>query len=79
MNAPASAGHVHRILCYEPAVLPISGQDALDLGVGPGPLVGQLIRRVEAWWIERDFQPTREDCLWQLSHAIKAEFDLSDR
>ena len=78
MNAPASAGHVHRILSFEPVILPISGQDALDLGVEPGPLVGQLIRRIEAWWVERDFQPTREECLWQLSHAIQAEFDLRD-
>lgn len=78
MNAPASAGHVHRILSFEPVILPISGQDALDLGVEPGPLVGQFIRRIEAWWVERDFQPTREECLWQLSHAIQAEFDLRD-
>lgn len=72
MNAPASGDYVHRILSYQPAILPVSGQDALDLGMTPGPLVGQLIRRVEAWWVERDFQPSREECLWELSHAIKA-------
>ena len=76
MNAPASGDYVNRILSYQPAVLPVSGQDALDLGLSPGPLVGQLIRRIEAWWVERDFQPSREECLWELSHAIKAGIDL---
>ncbi|MGA0236477.1 MAG: CCA tRNA nucleotidyltransferase [Alphaproteobacteria bacterium] len=75
MNAPASGDYVNRILSYQPTVLPISGQDALDLGMAPGPLIGQLIRRVEAWWVERDFQPSREECLWELSHAIKADQD----
>lgn len=75
MNAPASGDFVARILTFTPVKLPISGQDALDLGIDPGPAVGRALKRVEAWWVERDFRPSREDCLWELSHVIKAGFD----
>ena len=75
MNAPASGDFVARILAFTPVKLPVSGQDAVDLGVEAGPLVGQALKRVEAWWVERDFEPSREDCLWQLSHVLKAGFD----
>ena len=34
---------------------PLRGADALALGIAPGPLVGELLARVEAWWIEGDF------------------------
>jgi tRNA nucleotidyltransferase/poly(A) polymerase len=34
---------------------PLRGADALALGVAPGPRVGELLERVEAWWIENDF------------------------
>ncbi len=76
MNTPASADFVRQIQTYQPQTLPISGQDAIDLGVEAGPEVGRLIRRIEAWWVERDFWPTREQCLWELSNVIKDEFDL---
>lgn len=75
MNAPASIEHVRRILSFEPVALPVSGQDAIDLGLAPGPQVGQLVKRVEAWWVERDFQPDRDACLWELSRLIQSGFD----
>ncbi len=34
---------------------PLRGADALALGIAPGPRVGDLLARVEAWWIEGDF------------------------
>ncbi len=42
---------------------PLKGRDLLALGVPPGPEVGELLDRVEAWWIEQDFRPTRAECL----------------
>lgn len=75
MNMPASVEHVRRILSFQPLALPVSGQDALDLGMTPGPEVGQLIKRLEAWWVERDFQPNRDSCLWELSRLIQLAFD----
>ena len=36
-------------------VLPLSGQDIMNAGVPKGPLVGQVMREVEEWWIDHDF------------------------
>ena len=45
---------------------PLSGRDALALGAREGPGLGDLLDAVEAWWAERDFAPSREDCLERL-------------
>jgi poly(A) polymerase len=34
---------------------PLSGQDVMNAGVPKGPLVGQVLKEVEAWWIDHDF------------------------
>ncbi|HEY0647478.1 CCA tRNA nucleotidyltransferase [Phenylobacterium sp.] len=35
--------------------LPLTGQDIMNAGVPKGPLVGQVMREVEDWWIDNDF------------------------
>jgi len=39
--------------------LPLGGDDVLAAGVPPGPLVGKVLREVEAWWIDQDFPDDR--------------------
>jgi len=34
---------------------PLTGQDVMNAGVPKGPLVGQVLREVEDWWIDHDF------------------------
>jgi poly(A) polymerase len=51
---------------------PLFGRDALALGVREGPELGRLLDAVEAWWAERDFVPSREDCLEHLKQLIAA-------
>ena len=43
--------------------LPVSGQDLVAAGVPPGPGLGQQLRRIEAYWVERDFKPDRTELL----------------
>ena len=50
---------------------PLKGRDLLALGVPHGPGVGELLDRVEAWWIEQDFRPSRADCL-ETAKALRA-------
>ncbi len=38
---------------------PLTGEDALAAEVPEGPLVGQVLREVEDWWIDEDFPPDR--------------------
>ncbi len=34
---------------------PICGEDVIAAGVAPGPHIGEVLRRVEAWWVVNDF------------------------
>ena len=36
--------------------LPLTGDEVMAAGVPKGPLVGAVLREVEAWWIDNDFQ-----------------------
>ncbi|KZC98301.1 CCA tRNA nucleotidyltransferase, partial [Oceanibaculum pacificum] len=45
--------------------LPVTGADLLALGVAPGPAMGRLLKRLEAWWVAADFAPDRAACLAQ--------------
>lgn len=57
---------------WKPPELPVSGGDALKLGLGPGPKVGALIEEVERWWIDGDFSADRAACLAELERRVKA-------
>jgi poly(A) polymerase len=55
---------------WTPIAFPIKGDDAVKLGLKPGPLVGETIRTVEEWWAGQDFRPDRDACLIQLKAMI---------
>lgn len=57
---------------WTPPELPVSGGDALKLGLKPGPKVGALIEAVEQWWIEGDFTADRDACLAELQRRAGA-------
>ena len=53
-------------------VFPLSGRDVVAGGSPPGPAVGDLLRAVEAWWIERDFAPDEAALRRRLRQMIAA-------
>ncbi len=55
---------------WTPPELPVSGADALALGLKPGPKVGALLDAVERWWIEGDFSADRAACLAELKRRV---------
>lgn len=57
---------------WTPPELPIGGNDALALGLKPGPKVGALIEAVERWWIAGDFSADRDACLAELRRLADA-------
>jgi poly(A) polymerase len=57
---------------WTPPELPISGADALALGLKPGPQVGALLKAVERWWIDGDFSADRAACLAELERLARA-------
>jgi poly(A) polymerase len=40
---------------WTPPQFPLTGEDVLAAGVPKGPMVGQVLREVEDWWIDHDF------------------------
>jgi poly(A) polymerase len=40
---------------WTPPQFPLTGEDVLAAGVPKGPMVGQVLREVEDWWIDQDF------------------------
>lgn len=42
---------------------PLTGQDLLNHGCIPGPLIGEYLKKTKNWWIQNDFTPTHEECL----------------
>lgn len=57
---------------WMPPELPVSGGDALKLGLKPGPKVGALLDAVERWWIAGDFTADRAACLAELERLAKS-------
>ncbi|MDJ0942659.1 MAG: CCA tRNA nucleotidyltransferase [Kiloniellales bacterium] len=55
---------------------PLKGRDLLALGIPHGPEVGELLDRVEAWWIEEDFRPARAACL-RKARALRGQSERS--
>ncbi|MFV3129934.1 CCA tRNA nucleotidyltransferase [Niveispirillum sp. KHB5.9] len=49
---------------------PLKGRDVLEQGMTPGPEVGVLLAGVEGWWAAREYRPTREECLAELTRRI---------
>jgi poly(A) polymerase len=51
----------------------LSGRDVIAQGVAAGPVVGQVLRDVETWWIENDFPDDASLLAAQLDKVIKAQ------
>jgi poly(A) polymerase len=57
-NDPASWLDLYRLLDrWAVPAFPLGGRDVIGHGTPRGPLVGELLRAVEAWWIDQDFAP----------------------
>jgi poly(A) polymerase len=56
-------------------VFPLAGEDVLALKVPAGPLVGQMLREVEDWWIDQDFPDDREAALERLKLVARGMGD----
>ena len=56
---------------WQPGPFPISGKDALALGLEPGPDMGRVLKDVEARWIESDFNLSRAALIDMLKEKIE--------
>ena len=56
---------------WTPPAMPVTGADVTAAGVAPGPIVGEVLREVEAWWIDQDFAGDRDQALTRLKAVVK--------
>jgi tRNA nucleotidyltransferase (CCA-adding enzyme) len=54
---------VSELESWEVPVFPMKGQDLIDAGHKPGPLVGQMVKLLRTMWADSAFTLTREELL----------------
>ncbi|UAL10249.1 CCA tRNA nucleotidyltransferase [Caulobacter segnis] len=53
--APQWRGLLALAETWTPPAFPLSGEEIIKAGVPKGPLVGEVRREIETWWIDQDF------------------------
>jgi poly(A) polymerase/tRNA nucleotidyltransferase (CCA-adding enzyme) len=59
-----------RLVTLPRPVFPLEGRDAVALGVPPGPLVGELLRGVRAWWMDGGCRAGAGACRAELARRV---------
>lgn len=74
-NALLEAGGFSRLLAYalkwEKPLFPLKGADLTALGAVPGPKLGEILKNLEAEWIEAGFAPDRGALLERAAKALE--------
>ena len=71
MNAKIGSDDMEMIRDWPIPIFPLTGADLKTLGIGEGPHMGQILKAVEEWWIEWDFQQDRAQCLDRAREIFK--------
>ena len=56
---------------YVKPVFPIAGADVLSAGVPAGKRVGEILKQIEDFWVERNFNPDRAALAARLEEIVK--------
>jgi poly(A) polymerase len=65
IDGAAGAAALAIIASWPRPRFPLKGADIVRMGVSEGPRVGDVLGKVETWWIAQDFAPARAACLEQ--------------
>ncbi len=72
----AQLGRVHEwATAWQPAPLPVTGKDAMALGIPEGEAIGRVLKAVEDWWMDADFEPRRAEALNKLREIASADIE----
>lgn len=52
-------------------VFPVSGKDVMAAGLASGPQVGEVLRELESWWMDRDCAPDRAALLACIRESLE--------
>lgn len=53
------------------SLFPLRGADVISFDVEPGPEISRLLKEVESWWIDGDFEADRDECLAELARRVR--------
>jgi len=56
---------------WVPPAFPLTGEDVIAAGAPKGPMVGQVLREVEAWWIDHDFIDDKPSTIEKLKSVVQ--------
>jgi poly(A) polymerase len=51
---------------FKPPRFPVIGDDVIRQGWREGPEIGRILAEMSEWWMLKDFQPGRSECLQKL-------------
>lgn len=75
--AMEKVGRLSRLLSraerFEKPAFPVSGNDLLAAGIQPGPRMGELLKRLEDEWVEKNFVQDRAKLLARLQEVGAAD------
>lgn len=56
---------------WNPPAFPLTGEEIIRAGVPKGPLVGEVMREVEIWWIDQDFIEDKLSVIERLKAVVQ--------
>jgi len=56
---------------WSPPAFPLTGEDVIAAGAPKGPMVGQVLREVEDWWIDHDFIDDKLSTIEKLKSVVQ--------
>jgi hypothetical protein len=65
-----SLSHAMAIKDADLKPFPLSGKDAIALGLPAGPEIGEWLAKVEDWWLSQGFAPDHDACRQKLSELL---------
>jgi poly(A) polymerase len=56
---------------WRPPPFPLTGEDVIAAGAPKGPMVGQVLREVEEWWVDHDFIDDKLSTIEKLKSVVQ--------
>jgi poly(A) polymerase len=56
---------------WSPPAFPLTGDDVIAAGAPKGPMVGQVLREVEEWWVDHDFIDDKLSTIEKLKSVVQ--------
>ena len=52
-----------KLIILKKKKFPLNGDDLMKIGFKPGKVLGNVLEKVELWWIENKFRNNKNQCI----------------